>query len=73
MAHRVTGNGLVTLAKEFSGTNNPFPITLKAIAAGYYSHKPDGSIRIHYTDYFCALIQAKKDLGIWEEPSPRAR
>ncbi len=71
MAHRVTGNGLATLVADFSTDNVPFYNRPRMVAAaGYYSYKIDGSIRFHFVDFYEALIRAKKDLGIWVEPTP---
>lgn len=73
MAHRVTGNGLVTLVTDFSTDNVPFYSRPRMVAAaGYYSYKIDGSIRFNFVDFYEALIQAKKDLGIWAEPTPES-
>jgi len=51
MSFRVTGNGLLTLFNDFKND--------AVTAAGYYSYKSDGSIRLHFVAFYKALCAAR--------------
>jgi antirestriction protein len=51
MAHRITGDGLLSLVADFQGR----PRADVVAAAGYY--RPDG--RLSFTDFYVALLAAK--------------
>lgn len=64
MSFRVTGNGLLTLFNDFKNDilfyeGCHYSNTARAvIAAGYYSFKSDGSIRLHFVTFYEALRAA---------------
>jgi hypothetical protein len=62
----VTGNGLYTLVEDFNSSDaGGFGSRTRLVTmAGYYSFKPDGSIRYNFTRFYEALQEAKVALGL---------
>jgi hypothetical protein len=63
MPIRVTGCGLLSLVNDFSAANG-YTRTQAVEAAGYYSFKEDGSRRLHFTDFYQAIVDTKTSLGL---------
>jgi hypothetical protein len=62
MPIRVTGCGLLSLADDFCATNG-YTRSQAVQAAGYYSFRPDGSTRLHFTDFYQEITDTRKALG----------
>lgn len=71
MPHRVTGYGLLTLVSDFNRAAPGYESRARvAVAAGYYTIKPDGSTRIDFLAFYGELIRVKTLLGLFTPPDP---